>query len=238
MNVTDIPRIPNTNADKFTLVPGMGILKEIKDINAPEANGGRFDIFLKSGDTGVEASLADYSEKLFEEIFSSGSKGQSELQSHFANARKALSEAFSESRFSIAGYEKLCSILEEARNAESIVRMKSSLGQMDNQAIAEHIGTVGKKLDEAFSNGFLTKEQYASLNEKFREYAVNLASFCKTGEAKWAAFQAEYAERGFNPAKSFEDIQQDRQSRLENFLKNNPVDMELIMSMINAVRNK
>ena len=241
MNITDIPQIPNTNADKFKLTPNNGFLKEIEGVyDSSKASEGTFDICLKSGDNGVEASLTDYSETLFSDIFSSGGKSQSELWDHFTNAKRALSEAFSESRFSIAGYEELCKILDEACNSERIIRMKSSLGQMNNNEIAKHIGGMGKKLDEAFAKGYLTEEQFDSLNKQFEDYATSLAVFCKMGEAKWAAFRTEYTEsrlgqlNGAN--KSYEDILADRQAAMEEFLEKNPIDMNLIMSMINSVR--
>ena len=240
MNITDIPQIPNINADRFRLTPENGFLKSIEGVCGGEADKGKFDICLKNGDRGVEASLSDYSSTLFDEIFSSGLKSQSELRDHFYSAKKSLSEAFDESRFSIAGYEELCSILEEARNSEMIVRMKSSLGQMNNSAIADHIGGVGKQLDKAFENGYLTKEQYDMLNDHFNEYAKSLATRCKMGEAQWKAFQTEYAERRqgsrFGMEKSFEDIMADRKAEMDYYLKKNPIDMDLIMSMINSVR--
>ena len=240
-----IGNIPYNNAFKLEAYdPQNSIIKKLNSGGASEntavdPNYGRFDIFLKSGDNIRGEVVSEYKANILKETFAGAEDNFHQINERFDNLKNQLREEYSNGNFSTAEYDEICSFLDETNRTEAIARMKSSLGQMGNSQIAAHVGGIGKYIDQAYAEGRFSRATYDELNAGFNEYAVKFAEKCKRAEASWIVFQEEYLSRSTNPGllnKSFEDIQADRQEMLDAYLEKNPIDIDLILKMINSVR--
>ena len=240
-----IGNLPYSNAFKLeaydspnSIIKKLDLGRTSKNISA-DPDYGKFDIFLKSGDNIRGEVVSDYKANILKEVFAGAEDNFRQINERFDNLKNQLREEYFSGSFSTAEYNEICSFLDETNRTEAIARMKSSLGQMGNSQIAMHVGGMGKYIDQAYAEGRFSKETYDKLNEGFNEYAVKFAEKCKRAEASWIVFQEEYLARSTNPNllnKSFEDIQADRSEMLDAYLEKNPIDMDLILKMINSVR--
>lgn len=126
-------------------------------------------------------------------------------------------------------------------SAASPMYLKAALGMNDNE-IAEHVGGIGKRLDEAYANGRVTKEEYDELNTSLNDYAVNLTNRCKRSEASRAIIKQEGTVNlqrlivGFEDNRTVDEILAERNSAIEAYLEEHTVDMNMIFHLINNVR--
>lgn len=75
--------------------------------------------------------------------------------------------------------KKLAQLMDE--NNEDI-KMKAWWG-MNEQQLAEHFGNIGKQIDEAFSAGSITKQEYDDLNFGLEKYTETISSIAERGSA-------------------------------------------------------
>lgn len=142
-------------------------------------------------------------------------------------------------KFESSGVDSIESLM-GLNSPASFMYLKSGLGMSDSE-IAEHVGGIGKRLDEAYANGKFTKEEYGELNESLNDYAVKLANKSKRMEASWSLTR-NLSPAGFSmktqkaETMTAEDYIADRKAEIDAYIKQNPVDMEFIFKMINAFR--
>lgn len=161
------------------------------------------------------------------------------VQAEFSNPTDAAAETKKFDRFESSGIDSIESLM-GLNSPNSFMYIKSGLG-MSTDEIAEHVGGIGKRLDEAFANGRFTKEEYDELNKSLDDYAVNLANKSNRMKASWSIT------RNMSPAEfsiktqkaesmTAEDYIADRKVEIDAYIKQNPVDMEFIFKMINSIR--
>lgn len=161
------------------------------------------------------------------------------VQAEFSNPTDAAVEIKKFDRFESSGIDSIESLM-GLNSPNSFMYIKSGLG-MSTDEIAEHVGGIGKRLDEAFANGRFTKEEYDELNKSLDDYAVNLANKSNRMKASWSIT------RNMSPVEfsiktqkaesmTAEDYIADRKAEIDAYIKQNPVDMEFIFKMINSIR--
>ncbi|MDE7288936.1 MAG: hypothetical protein K2N71_05450 [Oscillospiraceae bacterium] len=161
------------------------------------------------------------------------------VKTEFATPEDTANETKKFDRFESSGVDSIESLM-GLNSPTSFMYLKSGLGMSDNE-IAEHVGGIGKRLDEAYASGKFTKEEYDELNASLNDYAVKLANKSKRMEASWSltrnlsplefSMKTQKAE-----SMNAKDYLADRKAEIDAYIKQNPVDMEFIFKMINAVR--
>ena len=122
----------------------------------------------------------------------------------------------------------------------------ASVGDKNNfneEYIANHIGNIGKNLDEAFSQGKFTQEVYDELNSQLNDYAVTLTEKLEKGRANRAVMLEEHQTRtqlilsgGTPEERTVDEVLSDRKTAIEAYLEKNKTDTSLIFKMIETVR--
>lgn len=108
----------------------------------------------------------------------------------------------------------------------------AGLNGADNSKIAEHIGGIGKRLDEAYAAGKFTKREYYQLCKGLDDYAVSLTERCTRSKLRTDMIRSEPK----SSLMSAEEKIAERNEAADRILKNSPVNIKLILDMINAVR--
>ncbi|MBD5139661.1 MAG: hypothetical protein HDT24_10165 [Ruminococcus sp.] len=161
------------------------------------------------------------------------------VKTEFSTPEDAARENKKFDRFESGGVDSIESLM-GLNSPSSFMYLKSGLGMSDKE-IAEHVGGMGKRLDEAYANGKFTKEEYDELNKSLSDYAVKLANKSKRMEASWSLTR-NMSPLGFSmntqkaESMTAEEYVADRKSEIEAYIKKNPVDMEAIFMMINNIR--
>lgn len=161
------------------------------------------------------------------------------VKTEFSTPEAAANENKKFDRFEGSGVDSIESLM-GLNSASSFMCLKASLGMSDNE-IAEHVGGIGKRLDEAYKAGKFTETEYNELNKSLGDYAVKLANRCKRAEAFFSLTRnitpAEFSMKT-QKAESMtaEEFIADRKADIEAYIKKNPVDMEAIFMMINNIR--
>ena len=75
--------------------------------------------------------------------------------------------------------QKLAELMDE--NNEDI-KLKAWWG-MNEEQLAEHFGNIGKQIDEAFSAGSITKQEYGDLNLGLEKYTETISNIAERGSA-------------------------------------------------------
>lgn len=161
------------------------------------------------------------------------------VRTEFATPEDTANETKKFDKFESSGVDSIESLM-GLNSPTSFMYLKSGLGMSDNE-IAEHVGGIGKRLDEAYANGKFTKEEYDELNESLNDYAVKLANKSKRMEASWSLTR-NLSPAGFSmktqkaETMTAEEYLADRKAEIDAYIKQNPVDLEFIFKMINAIR--
>ncbi|MDE5576493.1 MAG: hypothetical protein K2J11_03810 [Oscillospiraceae bacterium] len=161
------------------------------------------------------------------------------VKTEFSTPEDAARENKKFDRFESSGVDSIESLM-GLNSPSSFMYLKSGLGMSDKE-IAEHVGGMGKRLDEAYANGKFTKDEYDELNKSLGDYAVKLANKSKRMEASWSLTR-NMSPLGFSmmtqkaESMTAEEYVADRKSEIESYIKQNPVDMEAIFMMINNIR--
>lgn len=108
----------------------------------------------------------------------------------------------------------------------------AGLNGADNSKIAEHIGNIGKRLDEAYAARKFTKREYYQLCKGLDDYAVSLTEKCTRSKLMTDMIRSEPKVSSM----PIEDRIAERNSAADKMLKNDPINMKMIFDMINAVR--
>lgn len=129
----------------------------------------------------------------------------------------------------------------------SPIRLMLSQG-MSTEELAEHFGGIGKRLDEAYSQGKFTEEEYDELNAGLDEYIEKMTAKSERMNAVWETAKENLANRrqGYLMAgvvypkgdtRTVSEIQEEINSRVNNYVKNvSGIDRELLLTMINRIR--
>ena len=161
------------------------------------------------------------------------------VKTEFSDPADAAAEARKFDKFESSGVDSIESLM-GLNSPSSFMYLKSGLGMSDKE-IAEHVGGMGKRLDEAYANGKFTKEEYDELNKSLDDYAVKLANKSKRMEASWSLTR-NMSPLGFSmttqkaESMTAEEYVADRKADIEAYIKQNPVDMEAVFMMINNIR--
>lgn len=163
----------------------------------------------------------------------------SRVKADFSTPEAAAREAKNFDRFESSGVDSIENLM-GLNSASSFMYLKASLGMSDNE-IAEHVGGIGKRLDEAYKAGKFTETEYNELNKSLDDYAVKLSNRCKRTEAFFSLTRnqtpAEFKmETQKAESMTAEEFIADRNAGIEAYIKQNPVDMEAIFMMINNIR--
>lgn len=161
------------------------------------------------------------------------------VKAEFSDPADAAEESRKFDKFESGGVDSIESLM-GLNSPSSFMYIKSGLGMSDSE-IAEHVGGIGKRLDEAYANGKFTKEEYDELNNSLSDYAVKLANKSKRMEASWSLTRnMSPLEFGMKTQKAesmtSEEYLADRKAEIEAYLKQNPIDMDFIFKMINEIR--
>lgn len=108
----------------------------------------------------------------------------------------------------------------------------AGLNGANNSQIAEHIGGIGKRLDAAYAEGKFTKREYYQLCKGLDDYAVSLTERCTRSKLRTDMIRSE-------PKGSLMSAKEkiaERNESADRILKDSPINMKLILDMINAVR--
>lgn len=108
----------------------------------------------------------------------------------------------------------------------------AGLNGADNSKIAEHIGSIGKRLDAAYAECRFTKREYYQLCKGLDDYAVSLTEKCCRSKVKTDLLRGEAADL----LMSAEERIAERNEKADSILKSSPIDIKLILKMIDAVR--
>jgi hypothetical protein len=110
---------------------------------------------------------------------------------------------------------------------------------LDENKLAQHLGEIGKNIDEAYSQGKFTKEEYDLLNEELAKYSEMAIS----GQERYRAWRGEHEK---NPIANFYGKQKSMQQIKEEMDAPDPaiskkydiyrIDRNLIWEMINKYR--
>lgn len=161
------------------------------------------------------------------------------VKTEFSTPADAANETKKFDKFESSGVDSIESLM-GLNSPTSFMYIKSGLGMSDSE-IAEHVGGIGKRLDEAYASGKFTKEEYDELNQSLNDYAVKLANKSKRVEASWSLTRnlspAEFSMKARKAeAMSADEYLADRKAEIDAYIKQNPVDLEFIFKMINSIR--
>lgn len=163
----------------------------------------------------------------------------SRVKADFSTPEAAAREAKNFDRFESSGVDSIENLM-GLNSSSSFMCIKASLGMSDNE-IAEHVGGIGKRLDEAYKAGKFTETEYSELNKSLDDYAVKLANRCKRAEA-FFSLTRNITPAGFSmktqkaETMTAEEYLADRKAEIDAYIKQNPVDMKLIFKLISAFR--
>jgi hypothetical protein len=121
-----------------------------------------------------------------------------------------------------------------------------------NEELAEHCGNIGKAIDEAYSSGKISQDEFDSLNNELGEYSEHLTSELERVRAIHAEWDWEMSERskemwqmvmagesiddyGFRGLHG-QDLLDYRKEMVGEFLKNFKIDRTEMNDMINKYR--
>lgn len=161
------------------------------------------------------------------------------VKTEFSTPEDTARETKKFDRFESSGVDSIESLM-GLNSPSSFMYIKSGLGMSDNE-IAEHVGGIGKRLDEAYKAGKFTESEYNELNKSLDDYAVKLANKCKRSEASWSLTR-NLTPAGFSmktqkaETMTAEEYVADRKAEIEAYIKQNPIDLEFIFKMISAFR--
>lgn len=161
------------------------------------------------------------------------------VKTEFSDPTDAAAEARKFDKFESSGVDSIESLM-GLNSPTSFMYIKSGLGMSDNE-IAEHVGGIGKRLDEAYASGKFTKEEYDELNQSLDDYAVKLANKSKRMEASWSLTR-NLTPAGFSmitqkaETMTAEEYLADRKAEIDAYIKQNPIDMNFIFKLINSFR--
>lgn len=138
--------------------------------------------------------------------------------------------------------KKLAELMDE--NNEDI-KMKAWWG-MNEEQLAEHFGNIGKQIDDAFSAGSITKQEYDDLNLGLEKYIETISSIAERGSATQAVvkqFAKELQSLIENGASDEEienyanTIRETFQSKVDELIdKHSSIDRSLLFDLIERVR--
>lgn len=163
----------------------------------------------------------------------------SRVKADFSTPEAAAREAKNFDRFESSGVDSIENLM-GLNSSSSFMCIKASLGMSDNE-IAEHVGGIGKRLDEAYKAGKFTETEYNELNKSLDDYAVKLANRCKRAEA-FFSLTRNITPAGFSmktqkaESMTAEEFIADRNAEIETYIKQNPIDFKLIFKLISAFR--
>ncbi len=130
-------------------------------------------------------------------------------------------------------------------NDESI-RAQISFG-MSQEQLAEHFGSIGKQLDDAFAAGSISQQEYDDLNRGLESYTQTITSRAEHMAASWEVFrqvaQATQAmiQRGASKeemAAYAKNIRETLQDRITEFVKKHcSIDRSALAKLILQVRS-
>lgn len=161
------------------------------------------------------------------------------VKAEFSTPEDAAREVKNFDRFESSGVDSIENLM-GLHSPTSFMYIKSGLGMSDSE-IAEHVGGIGKRLDEAYSSGKFTKEEYDELNQSLDDYAVKLANKSKRMEASWSLTR-NLTPAGFSmitqkaETMTAEEYLADRKAEIDAYIKQNPIDMNFIFKLINSFR--
>lgn len=236
--------------DLYKLVPSKNEIQHknlsstLNNSITTNANYRKFDIFLKNGDNFRGEVVSKYETDVLKDVLSLGAKGNGEFCEHFYDLKVQLADRYSNGEFTSAEYDELCSYLDKMEQEEGYARIKNSFGNMNMKEMAVRCGGLGKRLDEDYAAGKVTKEEYDELNVSLSKYIEAMAVKNERGKA----FMAIGAEWGSSPLKSYEhyleslsktpeQYQQDLQDQITSLVESKfKIDRNLLLEMINSVR--
>jgi len=125
------------------------------------------------------------------------------------------------------------------------IRMKTNFG-MSREQLAEHFGSIGRQLDDAFAAGSISRQEYDDLNRGLETYTQAVTSRAERMAASWEVLRQnarsiwEMAQRGVSKeemdayAKEIRDTLQDR---ITEFVKKHcSIDRSALAKLIQQVR--
>lgn len=139
--------------------------------------------------------------------------------------------------------QKLAELMDE--NDENI-KLKA-WWSMNKEQLAEHFGKIGQQIDEAFSNGSITKQEYDDLNLGLEKYTETVCSIAERGAATRAFVKqcANELQKLLESGASDEEIEnyantirETFQSKIDELIdKCYSIDRSLLFDLIERVRN-
>ena len=120
----------------------------------------------------------------------------------------------------------------------------ASLGNpmMNEKSLAEHIGYMGKALDEAYKEGQFSKEEYDDLNNQLDDYRDNaIERYHRALGARQDMIDCS-EQRSFMmmnhiiDTRTVEEVIEAHKAAIDQYVKDNPIDLENILRMIQSVR--
>lgn len=121
------------------------------------------------------------------------------------------------------------------------ISAKAGVQGLSVDEIAEHIGSIGKRIDSAYSDGIFTKEEYDKLNASLKDYTEKLTSKSENTTATLKAIRENYSlmrNGNYSSSEYCEMINSNKKVYLNNPKSNDycKFDRNLLLSMINNIR--
>ncbi len=112
----------------------------------------------------------------------------------------------------------------------------SNLKVKSNEELAEYIGGIGKRIDEAFGQGIFTKDEYDQLNEELSKYTER-AIITNESKRAWREESSKYTSFGSAPTikEIMDEMQKKSSDNYDNYGKYR-TDRNLIWELINKFR--
>lgn len=111
----------------------------------------------------------------------------------------------------------------------------------DDNALAEHFGDLGKRLDEAYADGKFTEEEYNELNSSLDEYIEKRTSSAEKTRAFYAVMKEQHGMEAACPDRT-EKISADEymsalKKKMDSFIENQgKINREVLRQMTDIIR--
>lgn len=213
-NITDLMKIQadGSKLDSFRLEeydPENSVLKMAYRngnayISAADPGYERFDIVLKNEDHTREDVVSRYEADILKNMFTSGLGSGVKFSEYCFNMERELTYKFSEGELIYSEYSRIRSYLDEMNKTEVYAKLNNSFGKMTLEEIADHCGSLGKRLDDIYNAGYLTKEEYDEINSELDNYTEKMAEYNERSKA-FMALGAKWASSPRNAYKHYQE---------------------------------